>query len=651
MKNFSELNISEPILRAITELGFNEPSPIQAETLPILLGEGTDFLGLAATGTGKTGAFAIPLLEKMDVTKRGIQALILCPTRELAIQVAGQIALIGKYKDIKALPVYGGTGYADQIYGLKRGIPIVVGTPGRVIDHMEKGTLDLSNLQTLILDEADEMISMGFKDAIESILSAVPEGQAQTWLFSATMSPDVRKVANKYLKSPAQVQVNRTEMLPDTVEQIYYITQESNKPEVLCKLVDAAEDFYGIVFCQTKALVVDLHQYLLGRGYRTDCLHGDMDQNSRDRTMRGFREKKISILVATDVACRGLDVNDITHVVNYSIPRELDNYVHRIGRTGRIGKSGLAFSLVTNSHRMLIGRIERMTKTRMKEGTIPTRKDIGLIKVAKSLSTFKEQPVPTRVVELMDADWKAAIADMSKEEITGRFLGLMLPEVFALREQPEARSEEREPRGDMPDSRDERAPRGGYGTRDRGSRESWGSRDNRGPRDSRDDRAPRDFRGPRPMRDVAPVERPRRPTPGSQPITITPKASFETPLKTSTPAPMKTPLQSTAKAAVVMPPPFKGKPATGKVVLTSKPASTKAYTPSRPAVSDKPTPGKLYNGKSVLSKSAVGDKSFIKNKPKSAAYEPRKWGSKPVTKGAFGGGKFPKKSDSARGTA
>ena len=265
-------------MSAITELGYEAPTPIQAETLPLLLGNDTDFLGLAATGTGKTAAFGIPLLERIDAKTQGVQALVLCPTRELAIQVAGQIDLLGKFLGIKALPVYGGTGYGDQIYGLKNGATIVVGTPGRVVDHIEKGILKLNKLKTLVLDEADEMISMGFKEDLEKVLDAAPKGQANIWLFSATMGREVRGVADAYLKDPQKVQINRTEMLPATVEQIFYKVHEYDKPEVLCKVIDANDDFYGIVFCQTKALVADLTGFLLSKGYRVDCLHGDLDQ-------------------------------------------------------------------------------------------------------------------------------------------------------------------------------------------------------------------------------------------------------------------------------------------------------------------------------------------------------------------------------------
>lgn len=465
MKSFNELPLSPPLLRAVSDLGFEKPSPIQAEALPILLGEPTDFLGLAATGTGKTAAFALPLLERINPSRRGVQALVLCPTRELAVQVAEQINLFGKYKRIEALPVYGGAGYEEQLRGLRRGVSVVVGTPGRLVDHVTRGSLRLDELETLVLDEADEMISMGFKDDLEAILSGITPGACNTWLFSATMSPEVRTVADTYLRDPRQVQVNRTEVLPESIEQLYYVTSESNKPEVLCKLIDAAEDLYGLVFCQTKALVVDLNQYLLGRGYLADCLHGDMDQKARERTMKAFRERKVNLLICTDVASRGLDVKDITHVINYSIPRELDHYVHRIGRTGRSGKSGLAMSLVTGSARGLIARIERMTRSRMTEGKIPSRKEIGIKKAAAALTRFEAQKSYSLAMELMGDDWTRKIAEMSKEEIAGRFLTLMHPELFERREQeakPPRNHEEREwnPRGDRSlHQRKQREPR------------------------------------------------------------------------------------------------------------------------------------------------------------------------------------------------
>lgn len=415
-------------------MGFERPSEIQSAALPILLGEPRDFLGLAATGTGKTAAFAIPLLEKVDPAVRAVQVLILCPTRELVLQTAGQINLLARFLHIKALPIYGGAPYPPQIRGLRDGATIVVGTPGRVVDHMNQGTLKLDKLATLILDEADEMISMGFKDDLETVLGASSRESCPIWLFSATMSPEVRRVADTYLRDPEMVQVNRTEMVPEAIDQIYYRCHEGDKPEIICKLIDAADDFYGLIFCQTKALVSDLTAYLKERGYSADCLQGDLDQNARDRAMRAFRERRTTVLVCTDVASRGLDVKDVTHVVNYSLPRELDNYVHRIGRTARSGKTGFAMSLVTPSHRGLVQRIERMTKRQMREGKLPTRKEIGLKKVAQVLPRFQGQADIARVLELMGAEWNQAIAEMSSQEVAARFLAMQFAEMLEQRD-------------------------------------------------------------------------------------------------------------------------------------------------------------------------------------------------------------------------
>lgn len=433
-------------------MGFTKPSDIQAQALPILLGPKTDFIGLAATGTGKTAAFTLPLLEKIDPDKKATQAIILCPTRELCMQVTGQVNLIGKYMNIKALAIYGGAGYDEQLYGLRRSPAVVVGTPGRVIDHLERGTLKLDAVRIVVLDEADEMISMGFREAMERILSEVPEEHSLKWLFSATMSPAVRRVADEFLKNPKMVQVNRTEMLSSTVEQIFYVTAEANKPEVLCKLIDEADDFYGIVFCQTKHLVANLTAYLIDRGYKADCLHGDMSQTAREITMQAFRDRRKLIMVCTDVASRGLDVKDVTHVINYSLPRELDSYVHRIGRTARSGKTGVAMSLVTKSHFHLLQKIERMTKSKFKEGVIPSRRVIGMKKINQMLAPFSDQPGFQRAIDLMDQSWKDAIAKMTVEEVAARFMTLLFPYVF--NEKPQAKMARNEgTREDRPERR------------------------------------------------------------------------------------------------------------------------------------------------------------------------------------------------------
>jgi len=461
VETFNELNLNPSLKRAIGEMGYTKPSPIQAQALPVLLGPKTDFIGLAATGTGKTAAFTLPLLEKIDPNKKAVQAIILCPTRELCVQVTGQVNLLGKYMNIRALSIYGGAGYNEQFSGLKRMPAVIVGTPGRVIDHLERGTLELDEVRIVVLDEADEMISMGFREAMETILSEVPREHSLKWMFSATMSPAVRRVADEFLKNPKMVQVNRTEMLSNTVEQIFYVTAEANKPEVLCKLIDEADDFYGIIFCQTKLLVANLTAYLVDRGYKVDCLHGDMSQNAREIAMQAFRDRRKMIMVCTDVASRGLDVKDVTHVINYSLPRELDSYVHRIGRTARSGKTGVAMSLVTKSHFHLLQKIERMTKSKFKEGAIPSRRVIGLKKINQMLAPFSDQPGFTRAIELMDQSWKDAIKDMSAEEVAARFMALLFPYVF--NEKPQAKMARNEAaRGDRPE-RDKRHAGGHHG--------------------------------------------------------------------------------------------------------------------------------------------------------------------------------------------
>ncbi len=432
MQSFSELKVSSEILRAIKALGYETPTPIQQQALPLLLAENTDFVGLAGTGTGKTAAFGIPLLERIDAKKRTIQSVVLCPTRELAMQVAGQIDLLGRFKGVRTVTVYGGASFAEQVRGIRTGATIVVGTPGRVIDHIKRKTLSLDDVKVLVLDEADEMFSMGFKEELDTIVASMPKEESNTWLFSATMSREVLALTRKNLRDPKSVQVNRTEMLSSGVEQYYYRSQEYEKPEMICKLVDAADDFYGLIFCQTKALVADLTSFLADRGYRVDCLHGDKDQTSREHTMQAFRDRKVQILVCTDVAARGLDVKDVTHVVNYSLPREVESYVHRIGRTARSGKTGIVMNLVTVSHKHLIGRIEMHTKVRMAEGFVPSVREIATKKVAKLLPNFEHQPFHTRVLEVMGEEFKTALSGMTPEQVAGHFIAMMMPDVFGV---------------------------------------------------------------------------------------------------------------------------------------------------------------------------------------------------------------------------
>lgn len=442
MSAFRDFNLNPKLLETLASLGFETPSPIQTGAIPILTEFKDDFIGLAPTGTGKTAAFSLPLLNRLAEQKtRGVQGLILCPTRELALQVSTQIDKLGKDLGIRSLPVYGGAGYRDQIRGLKSGASVVVGTPGRVLDHLRSGLLQLNNLQALILDEADEMISMGFQEDIETVLAQIPKEQARIWLFSATMSKQIRKIADNYLTSPKMIELNNREKVPTQLEQIYFVTREANKPDVVCKLIEDAPGFYGLIFCQTKALVTELTQELVDRGYKADSLHGDKTQEARERTLRSFRDRKLQILVCTDVASRGIDVQDVTHVVNYSLPRETENYIHRIGRTARSGKKGVAYSLVSPSQRGLVGRIEKITGIRMKEGVIPSSRLLRERKLGHLLNTFKEARFPLETVENVQAKWGEALEGFSREEIATRLLMMIAPELI----NPEAFTKDEEP--------------------------------------------------------------------------------------------------------------------------------------------------------------------------------------------------------------
>ncbi|NDG84232.1 MAG: DEAD/DEAH box helicase, partial [Proteobacteria bacterium] len=427
--SFSNFNLSPDLNKAIEALGFTTPTPVQIETIPLLLRGSTDFLGLASTGTGKTAAFAIPILEQLDPHAKGVQVLILCPTRELAKQIAEQFNLLARFKKTKALAIYGGSDYSGQLRALKEGVSVVIGTPGRIIDHLERKTLNLDSLTTVVLDEADEMISMGFKEEIEHILSTVDqEIPHQTWLFSATMSKEVRKIADQFLHKPKQVQIAASTTTADSVKQYFFQVAEAQKPVVVENLIDSVEGFYGLIFCQTKALVVELTESLKRSGYPADCLHGDMDQKSRERTLRSFKNRDATILICTDVASRGIDVKDLTHVINYSLPRELDLYVHRIGRTGRGGKEGVAWNLVTPSHQGLVYRIERETRAKMKRAELPSAESLLKMKIARASNGFGNQAERNRAAieqiqgSLAGTGWLEAIETLSKEEIVARFL-------------------------------------------------------------------------------------------------------------------------------------------------------------------------------------------------------------------------------------
>ena len=373
-KTFGNLEISRKIYNAISDMGFEGPTPIQAEAVPLLL-EGRDVIGQAQTGTGKTAAFAIPIIERINPKFRGVQALVLTPTRELAVQVAEEITRIAKYKDARALAIYGGQSIDRQILALKRGVQIVVGTPGRILDHLRRKTLRLNNLRFMVLDEADEMLDMGFIDDIETILKETPEHK-QTLLFSATMPKEIQRLARKYLHEPEVLSVSKDELAVPKIEQVYYEEKEYNKLEGLCRVLDTSEINLAIIFCRTKRGVDELVAGLEARGYEADGLHGDLTQAQRNRVMKKFREGQVEILVATDVAARGLDIDNVSHVINYDLPQDPESYVHRIGRTGRAGKSGIAMSFVIPKEYRLLRLIEKIINTRIRRLRLPSFEDV-----------------------------------------------------------------------------------------------------------------------------------------------------------------------------------------------------------------------------------------------------------------------------------
>lgn len=370
MKNFADFGLEPKVIQAITELGFEEATPIQAQSIPIAL-QGKDLIGQAQTGTGKTAAFGLPLINKIAREEEKIVALIMTPTRELAIQVAEEIGKLSRFKGIRSLPIYGGQDIGRQIRALKKKPQIIIGTPGRLLDHINRKTIRLDDVQNVVLDEADEMLDMGFMDDIQSILKLVPE-ERQTMLFSATMPANIQKLAQQFLKNPEHVSVIPKQVSAPLIDQAYIEVPERQKFEALCRLIDMESPELAIVFGRTKRRVDELSEALQKRGYSADGLHGDLSQNQRDAVMRKFRDGSIDVLVATDVAARGLDVSGVSHVVNFDLPQDPESYVHRIGRTGRAGKEGTAWSFVTPREMDHLHFIERVTRHRIPRKPLPT---------------------------------------------------------------------------------------------------------------------------------------------------------------------------------------------------------------------------------------------------------------------------------------
>ncbi|MEO8425994.1 MAG: DEAD/DEAH box helicase [Verrucomicrobiota bacterium] len=530
------------MLKAIDKLGFEQATPIQAASIPVLMA-GKDVVGQSQTGSGKTAAFAVPAIEKTDPKLRVVQALILCPTRELAVQVSEEVHKLSIFKHgINALPIYGGQSYERQFYGLKQGAQIVIGTPGRVMDHMRRGTLRLETVKMVILDEVDVMLNMGFRDDIELILQATPK-ERQTVFFSATIPRPIQQLIEKYSRNPQQVRIEQKAMTVPTVEQVYYEVDRRHKIELLTRLIDLHDLKLGIIFCNTKRMVDDLVDHLEAQGYLADRLHGDMNQAQRDRVMNKFRKSGLEFLVATDIAARGIDVDDVQVVFNYDLPYDGEDYVHRIGRTGRVGRSGRAISFVSGSELFQIRVIERYTNMRIHRSRIPTEAEVGearanvffgkLRAVLQSGEYQKQEQLLERLLE----------EGFSSTDIASALIHLLKGNEETPACPPRTEEYERPERPDRPQREGGRAP--GHEGRDRFERPQGFA--NRG-----EDRPPRDTATPV-SRSTRPTKQPAQGAPVSGMAQAKPAPGVSTPVPQSKPtAAGKAEIQKTYSDAEIL---------------------------------------------------------------------------------------------------
>ncbi|MFP3598733.1 DEAD/DEAH box helicase [Chryseobacterium sp. SIMBA_029] len=426
MNLFTESNLSPDILKAVGELGYESPTEIQKQTIPFILSDIRDLIALAQTGTGKTAAFSLPILDMIDDTSRKIQFLVLCPTRELCLQISKDIKNYSKYmKDIKTTAVYGGSSIVDQIRSLKDKPQIIVGTPGRVIDLINRKALDFSAIHWLVLDEADEMLSMGFKDELETILRETPETK-QTFLFSATMNKEVERISKNYLTKPHRISVGSINEVKKNIKHEYYVVGYRNKKEALKRLIDANPNQYSILFCRTRMETQEVADFLMQNGYAADALHGDLSQAQRDTVMKKFRLKNIDILVATDVAARGLDVDSLTHVIHYSLPDDPEVFVHRSGRTGRAGKDGISISLIKPEESRKLKQIKSTTKIDIVEKFIPTGEDVIKAQVG---GVFEKLFTEHQDIFEFDDSLIPDLSAFTKEELVHKLLQFQLKDL------------------------------------------------------------------------------------------------------------------------------------------------------------------------------------------------------------------------------
>lgn len=454
MNLFTESNLSAEVLQAIGDLGFVEPTEIQKQTIPFISTDTRDLIALAATGTGKTAAFSLPILDMIDDNSRKIQLLVLCPTRELCLQITKDIKNYTKYlKNIKTTAVYGGSSIMDQIRSLRDKPQIIVGTPGRVIDMIGRKALDFSEVQWVVLDEADEMLSMGFKDDLETILSETPETK-QTFLFSATMNKEVERISKNYLTNPHRISVGSINAVKKNIKHEYYVVGYRQKKEALKRLIDANPNQYSIIFCRTRMETQEIADFLMQNGYAADALHGDLSQAQRDTVMKKFRLKNIDILVATDVAARGLDVDSLTHVIHFSLPDDPEVFVHRSGRTGRAGKDGISMALIKPEESRKLKQIKSETKIDIEEKKIPTGKDIIKAQVG---GVFEKLLTEHEDFFEFDNNLIPDLSNFTKEELVHQLLQFQLKDLAAYyKDRNDIQQQELSSRGDDRGSRRER---------------------------------------------------------------------------------------------------------------------------------------------------------------------------------------------------
>lgn len=420
MKTFEELGVSEEIRKAIEELGYERPMPVQKEVIPYLLGVNNDVVALAQTGTGKTAAYGLPILQKIDGSRKETQALILSPTRELCLQIADDLESYSKYlQGVRVLPVYGGTNIESQIRSLKKGVQVIVATPGRLIDLMERKAATLDMVENVILDEADEMLSMGFSESIDTILAGVPE-QRNTLLFSATMSKEIERIAKKYLRNAKEIVVGSRNEGAETVNHVYYMVHARDKYLALKRVVDYYPKIFAIIFCRTRLETQEIADKLIQDGYNADALHGDLSQQQRDLTMQKFRQHRIQFLVATDVAARGLDVDDLTHVINYGMPDDTENYTHRSGRTGRAGKKGTSICIIHTREKAKVREVEKVIGKEFVKGELPSGKEICAKQLYKVIDDIERVEVDEEEIEQFLPEVYRKLEWLDKEDLIKR---------------------------------------------------------------------------------------------------------------------------------------------------------------------------------------------------------------------------------------